>query len=340
MRSSRHVAWNAGLAALLLASCAAPESAEALPLPDDPYVLVLGTAQDGGLPQIGCEDASCRAARATGAGRRRVASLLIVDPASGSRWLVDATPDLPEQAELARGHPPTRRAEGPRPPLFDGILLTHAHTGHYTGLVHLGREAYGARALPVHASPRMAEFLRTNGPWSEMVRDGHVTLLVLEPGGEALRLGERITVEPFRVPHRDELSDTLAFLIRGPERSVLYVPDADRFEGWSPPLESLLARADAALLDGTFFSGDEVPGRDLSKIPHPFVAQSIERFAALPARERAKIRFTHLNHTNPAADPASPEAARVRAAGMAIARDGDVIPLGADEAAPSEPGVR
>src|SRR5262245_19762455 len=76
-----------------------------------PYVLVLGTAQDGGLPQIGCDDENCRAARADPARRRLVTSILLCDPRDGRRWLFDCTPDLAEQVERARGHPATRKVE-------------------------------------------------------------------------------------------------------------------------------------------------------------------------------------------------------------------------------------
>jgi len=313
----------------------APACASATPAPDSPdaaapYVLVLGTAQDGGLPQIGCAREHCRLARAEPRRRRLVTSILLVDPRSSRRYLFDATPDLPEQVELAAGHPPTRsaalRPAGGRPPLFDGVFLTHAHMGHYAGLLYLGPEVYGARGLPVHASERMGAFLRENGPWSLLVETGIIELATLRPG-EPVRLADDLVVTPIAVPHREELSDVLAFVIRGPRRSLLYLPDIDEWERWDRPVEELLAGVDAALVDGTFFDGGELPERDLSEIPHPFIADSIERFGALPASERAKVHFTHLNHSNPAADPASEAAARVRASGMAVATEAMRIAL-------------
>lgn len=299
---------------------------------DAPYVLVLGTAQDGGLPQIGCACANCAAARSDPARARLVTSLLVVDPRTGARFLIDATPDLPAQIERAAEHPPTRRLEGARPPLVDGVFLSHAHIGHYLGLVWFGREVYGARDLPVHATARMSAFLRENGPWSLLVETGAIALETLEPG-RAVVVGESLEIVPFAVPHREEYSDTLGFLVRGPSRSLLYIPDIDKWErldegvrhggpASEPTIEAWLADADVALLDGTFYSGDEVPGRDLAEIPHPFLVESCARFAPLPAAERAKIRFTHLNHSNPAADETSDAAAAIRAAGMGVAREG------------------
>jgi len=294
----------------------------------EPYVLVLGTAQDGGLPQLGCDEPACRAAREDPARRRLVASLLLVDPRTQRRWLFDATPDLAEQLELARDHPPGRRAGAGRPPLFDGVFLTHAHVGHYLGLALLGREAYAAQGQRVFASRRMAEFLATNGPWDLLVSQGHVGLEPLEPGRE-VELAPDLRVLPIEVPHRGERSDTLGFVVRGPERSLLYIPDIDKWERWERKIEDLLAEVDVALLDGTFFADGEVAGRSMAEVPHPFLRESLARFARLDERERRKILFTHLNHTNPAADELGAAAAEVRAAGMAVAREGMMLSLGA-----------
>jgi len=268
----------------------------------------------------------CRAAHKDPSRRRLVTSLLLAEPGSGRRWLFDCTPDVREQMELAASHPPGRDLPGPRPPLVEGIFLTHAHMGHYTGLMHFGREAYGAKQTPVHATPRFCEFLRQNGPWSLLVESGH---LRLEPlvGAEPVVLSDDLRVRALSVPHRDELSDTVAFLIEGPNRKALYLPDIDKWERWSTPIEEVLAGVDYALLDGAFFAPDEIPGRDINEIPHPLVIESIERFASLPEAERAKVHFTHLNHTNPVCDPSSAAAARVRQAGMQVAREGLLLEL-------------
>ncbi len=314
------------LALLLLAPGCALAPPAASPARGAPYVVVLGTAQDGGLPQIGCLLACCRAAREAPARSRLVTALLLVDPRSGKRFLFDATPDIAEQVERSRGHPPDRALEGPRPPLFDGVFLTHAHMGHYAGLLELGREAYGSAGLVVHASERMEGFLRSNAPWSALFAEGGARIERLTPG-EPVALGDELSVTPLAVPHREEFSDTLAFRIDGPARSLLFAPDTDAWERWSPPIEEHLRAVDLALVDGTFYDDGEVPGRDLSTIPHPFIRTSLERFAGLPESERAKVRFLHLNHTNPACDPGSAASARIRAAGMAVARDGEVLGL-------------
>jgi pyrroloquinoline quinone biosynthesis protein B len=319
--------------ACLPAGCAGP--APRASSDTAPYALVLGTAQDGGLPQIGCVRPCCTAARSDPQRRRLVAALLIADPGSGRRWLIDATPDIGAQVERARGHPAARSVEataGPisapagvlsnRPALFDGVFLTHAHMGHVAGLLQFGREAYAARGLPVHGSARMLDWLQGNQPWSLLLSDGVLLPRVLVPG-ESVALTDRLTITALPVPHRDELTDTLAFLVRGPERSLLYLPDVDAWDRWDTPLAALLAGVDVALIDGTFFSDGELPGRSLAAIPHPFIEDTLARLAELPPGLRAKLRFTHLNHSNPAADPDSEAARRVREAGAAVAIEGE-----------------
>lgn len=285
-----------------------------------PYIIVLGTAQDGGLPQIGCTEARCTAARADHSKRRLVASLLIADPRTGKRWLIDATPDIREQVELARNHPATRELEGTRPPLFDGIFLTHAHTGHYTGLIHLGRPAYGSKNVPVYGSARMCDFLKQNGPWDLLVKNNNIDVRKMEPD-QPFTLGENLTITPFLVPHRAEYTDTFGFIVRGPNRSLLYIPDIDKWERWERPVTEVVASVDVALIDGTFNEDGEIPGRSMADIPHPFIQESMDLFQKLPREERNKIHFTHLNHTNPATDLNGAAGTLIKEQGMSVASD-------------------
>ena len=277
--------------------------------------VVLGMAQDGGVPHIGCRQERCEAARRDPSRRERVASLGLVD--GDRRFLIDATPDLPSQvASLDPGRPASR-------PIVDGILLTHAHIGHYTGLMYLGREALGAQAVPVWATPRMARFLRENGPWSQLVALGNIALKEMEPGRE-MALTERLRVTPLLVPHRDELSDTVGFRIQGPSRALLYIPDIDKWERWDRGLPEEVAGVDWALLDGTFEDPAELPGRSRAEIPHPLVGETVARLG--PPPRRAQVLFIHLNHTNRLLR----DEAAVRslgAKGFAVARDGQELEL-------------
>lgn len=310
----------------LLAAFAAAGAAAQAPAPQTPYVLVLGTAQDGGIPHLGGHAAPDEAARRDPAQRRLVASLLVVDPASERRWLIDASPDLAAQLDRAEAVAPLRTVAAGRPPIVDGVFLTHAHVGHYLGLAQFGREIYAADRLPVWGSQRMRDFLSTNGPWEQLVRLHQIELRPLS-AGEAVALAPGLTITPFHVPHRDEYTDTFGFEIRGPSRAVLYVPDIDKWERWEERIEARIARVDVALLDATFFGDGELPGRAMSEVPHPFVVESIARFAKLPESERRKVVFTHLNHSNPAALPGTPERQAIEAAGLRVAEEMERIDL-------------
>jgi pyrroloquinoline quinone biosynthesis protein B len=271
--------------------------------------ILLGTAQDGGLPQAGCTCDHCRAARADPALRRLVACLGLVDRSSRQSWLIDATPDFREQVhalhELA-----------PDCPLV-GIALTHAHVGHYAGLIHLGREVWDTRRLPVYASASMARFLEDNAPWSQLVALGNIELRPLAPE-EAVALNPRLSLLPLLVPHRDEFADTLAFVVRGRNRRLFYCPDIDTWGRWDRDLRSFVTGIDVALLDGTFFSADELPGRDLAEIPHPLVTDTARRLAAVDC----DLRLIHLNHSNPLHQP-GPERDWLAERGIGVGAFGD-----------------
>lgn len=289
-----------------------------------PYVVVLGVAQDGGRPQAGCTRTCCAAAWEKPELRRNVASLAIVDPSSGERWIVDATPDFARQLRALDAVAPPRSPA--KPPALDGILLTHAHAGHYLGLAQLGREVLGASKVPVLAMPRMCAYLGANGPWSQLVQIDNIVLVELADGARR-PLNARLAIVPFRVPHRDEYSETVGFRIEGPTQSVVWLPDVDKWEKWETPIETLVQGADVAYLDGTFYANGEIPNRDMSEIPHPFIVESMRRLAPLAPSERAKVRFVHLNHTNPALDPGSDAAKAIEAAGFRIAREGERVEL-------------
>jgi pyrroloquinoline quinone biosynthesis protein B len=279
-----------------------------------PSAVVLGVAQDGGVPHAGCRQPLCAAARSDPARKRLVASLALFDPAAGKRFLIDATPDFAEQMERLGGRP-------------DGILLTHAHIGHYLGLAQLGREVLGARKVPVYCTPSMARFLRDHKPWSRLVERENIAVREIEPGVE-VELTPALRVTAIRVPHRDEDSDTVAFLVRGPDRKVLWLPDIDKWEKWDRSLRELLDDPSlTAFLDGTFFSADEVGGRSLAEIPHPLVPETAALLESEP-RPRARVFFVHLNHTNRLlwdGEAVSPLETR----GFGVATQGQVVPLAA-----------
>lgn len=309
------------LTLFLLAVPCLPLRAQPAMASTGPYLIVLGIAQDGGVPQAGSQE---HPGWADPRFRRRVASLGLVDRASGQRWMIDATPDFREQLRTLDDMAPVEGTPG-----LSGIFLTHAHMGHYAGLMHLGHESMGARGVVVHVMPRMQVYLRSNGPWSQLVERGNIVLQTLEEGVPA-RLTGRLTVTPFTVPHRQEYSEVVGFRIDGPKRSVVYVPDIDSWTEWDTAgrrLEDLIASVDVAYVDGTFYADGEIPGRDMSGFPHPFITVSMERLRALPPQERARVRFIHLNHTNPALWSDTKARRKVEELGFRVAEEGEQIDL-------------
>jgi pyrroloquinoline quinone biosynthesis protein B len=245
-------------------------------------IVVLGIAQDAGIPHLGCEQPLCWSIRSGGRKPERVASIGIVNRSLRKAYLIDATPDLPSQLhDLTGGSPP------------DGILLTHAHIGHYTGLMYLGRESIDAKGVPVYATDRMHRFLRDNAPWSLLVSRANIGLRPL-PVGQAFDLDAGLRVTAYAVPHRDEFTDTVGFLIEGPAKKALYIPDIDQWQKWPRRIRDLADKVDLAFLDGTFASADEIPGRSIADIPHPLMPATRD----LLRGTRAQLWFVHLNHTN------------------------------------------
>ncbi len=327
MMATRSIAASFAVLLLSLAGCAPgpPEPATASTVPGDarPYVVALGTVQDGGLPHAACRCPRCVAARDDPNRRRSVAGLAVVLPASERIFLIDATPDIRGQLDFVRDLVDTPADGMDRSPV-DGVLLTHAHLGHYTGLAFFGFEAVHTRGLPVYCSESMAAFLGSNGPWDQLVRMENIELRVVDPG-TPFEIGDGVSAIPIAVPHRDEFTNTLGFELRGPQRSLLYVPDTDGWNTWDPTIEQRAERVDVALLDGSFYSAAELPGRDLSAIGHPLIVDSMQRLASQAVETR--ILFTHLNHSNPALDPDGPQREEIERQGFAVLAEGQRFPL-------------
>jgi len=276
-----------------------------------PYVVILGVGQDAGVPQMGCDSPFCREAWGNPKLRQMVSSLALVDPETKSRWIFDATPDLPEQLEVLK------RQTRDRSNNITGIFLTHAHIGHYTGLMYLGRESMNSHDVSVFAMPRMKVLLEQNAPWSQLVTVKNIAIKPLVDKLET-RLNERLTVEPFLVPHRDEFSETVGFRIRSETKTLIFIPDIDKWEKWSTSLEDLIRASDILLLDGTFYADGEI-SRPMSEVPHPFVIETMNLLRQLPLKERSKVYFIHFNHSNPLVQGNMKKIRDVRSRGFRVA---------------------
>lgn len=281
---------------------------------------ILGTVQDGGSPHIGCQKECCATLFLEPDNSRKVVSLGVVDHENQKSYLFEATPDLPAQLKMLKN---VAHHEKETP---DGIFMTHAHIGHYAGLMYLGREALGAKNVPVYAMPKMQSFLENNGPWNQLVHLKNIVILPLE-NEKTTVLTNNIRVTPFTVPHRDEYSETVGFTIEGPDKSILFIPDIDKWSKWEKDIIEEVKKVDLAFLDATFFDGDEINTRNIAEIPHPFVVESMALFKDLPETERAKIHFIHFNHTNGLLTPNSDPQKKVLAQGFHVAAFGQTVQL-------------
>ena len=248
-------------------------------------LVVLGTLQDGSSPHMGCVKSCCTTERPND----YVVSLGVID--ESKHFLFDASPDIVSQTNYLQSISPAKKLE---------IFLTHAHMGHYAGLIHLGRESANTKKTPVYAMPRMAKFLRNNGPWSQLIGLENISIQPIQIKSP-VSVSPRLTVTPLVVPHRDEFSETVGYLIAGQSKHALYIPDIDKWDLWDIDINELITQVDYAFLDATFFEDGEI-SRPMSEVPHPFIEESIKRFKSLAIEEKNKIYFIHLNHTNPTRD--------------------------------------
>ncbi len=182
---------------------------------------------------------------------------------------------------------------------ISGILLTHAHIGHYAGLMYLGREAMNTKDIPVYGMPRMREFLRNNGPWSQLVNIKNIDIRNLAKDS-TVYLNDRIWVTPFIVPHRDEYSETVGFRISTKTLNVIFIPDINKWDKWDKDIAQVVKDNDLVFIDGTFFKESELSGMKMQEVPHPFIEETMNLLSTLSDKDKSKVHFIHMNHTNPA----------------------------------------
>jgi pyrroloquinoline quinone biosynthesis protein B len=302
------------IAVALVAGCAHSQTAmsDSTAGQPTPYLYILGVTQDAGYPQAGCYAPHCLPGWQTPGGQRGAVSLGLVT--ASNKYLFEATPGLPSQLYALEQEAPSSSHP------LSGVFVTHAHIGHYAGLMFFGHEAMGANRLPVYAMPRMHDFLHNNGPWSQLVGFNNISLRMLA-NNRAVTV-DGVSVTPFIVPHRDEFSETVGYRISSATKSAVFIPDINKWSDWSEDLISVIASVDYALIDAAFFADGELPGRDMSRIPHPFVAETMTLLESLDERQRDKVWFIHMNHTNPLLRADSKETRSVEAAGYHVAREG------------------
>jgi len=269
---------------------------------------VLGVVQDGGLPHLGSNKLCCDETQS----KRHVTSLMLINNKNNYSYLFDASPDINEQLNFMGDRIKKD---------LKGIFLTHAHIGHYTGLMYFGREALNSKLINVYAMPRMKKFLEQNGPWSQLVSLENILITELNNNSK-ISVDSNVIIQPFEVPHRPEFSETVGYKIYKKKKKALFIPDIDKWYLWDKSIIEEIKKVDYALVDATFYDSKEVNYRDISEIPHPFVIESMELFDSLNEKEKNKIYFIHLNHTNPLLDKQSYQYKYVISKGYNVAEEG------------------
>ncbi len=283
-------------------------------------LIILGVAQDAGYPQLNCYQPHCQAGWADAKNKKYATSMALIDHQGQQKYLFEATPDIREQMHQLHSHAPDETYP------LNGVFLTHAHMGHYTGLMHMGHEAAGTKNVPVYVMPKFKKYLENNGPWSQLVKLNNIVLHQLQ-NETSIQLSSQINVKPLLVPHRDEYSETVGYVISGPNKSALFIPDINKWQLWEKDIETEISKVDYALLDATFFANGEIPNRDMSEIPHPFVEESLQLFKDLSVKDKAKVYFIHFNHTNPLLNLTSEATKQVKSKGFQVAYRGMKLSL-------------
>ena len=272
---------------------------------------ILGVVQDGGMPHLGNNKTCCENIKQD----KYVTSLMLMNNENNESFLFDASPDINKQLNFMGDRIKKD---------LKGIFLTHAHIGHYTGLMYFGREALNSKLVNVYAMPRMKKFLEENGPWSQLVSLQNISIIELSNESK-ISIDSNVIVQPVEVPHRAEFSETVGYKIYGPNKTALFIPDIDKWYLWEKSIIDEIKQVDYAIIDATFYNSKEVNYRDISEIPHPFVTESMDLFDSIDIKEKNKIYFIHLNHTNPLINKDSDQYKLVRSKGYNVAEEGMTV---------------
>ena len=283
---------------------------------DNIVLKILGTAQDGGYPHIGCKQKCCKNAWADSNEKRLVASVAIIDSNLKECWIIDASPDIKFQINMIMDFLDIDYC-----PKIRGVFLTHAHMGHYAGLLDFGKETMNTSAVPIYAMPKMNDFIKSNSAFDFLIKSNNIVLNEIK--GD-VKLNKDIFIKPFLVSHRNEMSETVGYKICSDRNNIVYLPDIDSWEDPYIDIINIIKSNDVLIIDGTFYQLDELEKRDISSVPHPTIRESLDKFSVLDISDRNKIYFTHLNHTNPVIQDSNIKNDLILS-GYHIANDGDTF---------------
>jgi len=288
-------------------------------------IVLLGNCQDGGIPHAGCFLKCCLPAYEHRVLHRHPVALGVLGD-DRTFHLFEATPNLPHQIYLFNNYlnlkPPIRKP--------DQVFITHAHFGHIQGLGFFGRETLNAKDIKVHTSDAVHKFIQNTPAWNIVVDNLEFVQFDNMDQANFPKAGFKVT--PIFIPHRQDMSDTVAFTIETNEGyRILFLPDHDTWEETLGKVKCTTIREwfqklqiDVALIDATFFTKTELASKRMMKIPHPSVKESCERLGPR-RRDDPRVVFIHLNHTNPLHRLDSPEAKYVLDLGWEIGWEGQTF---------------
>jgi len=283
-------------------------------------ITVLGSSAGGGFPQWNCNCRNCAGVRAgTLRALPRTQSSIFVQGADTDGLLFNASPDILEQI---RAHPTLQPARSVRDTAIAAVVLMDGQIDHATGLFMLRERG---RPLPLWCTDPVAEDLTQGNPVlrvlqhycgiarESIVPDGRPFSVPGVPDLQLRAFALSSKAAPYS-PHRNApvAGDNIGMLITHGRRSAFYAPGLGEI---TPALFDTMCGCDAVLVDGTFWTDDEMIGlglstktaRDIGHLPQSGAGGMIEWLDRLPARTRRLL--IHVNNTNPILDEDSPERA-------------------------------
>lgn len=303
-------------------------------------ITVLGASAGGGFPQWNCNCRNCAGVRSgTVRAKPRTQSSIFVRGDGADGVLFNASPDILEQI---RSRPSLQPARSIRDTAIAGVVLMDGQIDHSTGLFMLRERGV---ALPLWCTDPVEQDLSIGNPVLRVLShfcgvqrhrialDGSPFEIPGAAGLEFRAMPLSSKAAPYS-PHRDDPvpGDNIGMLIRdrASGRSAFYAPGLGEI---SPAVFDAMAGADAVLVDGTFWTDDEMitlglskkTARDIGHLPQSGAGGMVEWLDRLPARTRRLL--IHINNTNPILDEDSPERAELARHHVEVCEDGMEITL-------------
>ena len=304
-------------------------------------ITILGSAAGGGFPQWNCNCRNCAGVRSGSVrAKARTQSSIFVRPDDAvDGVLFNASPDILEQI---RSHPVLQPARALRDTAIAGVVLMDGQVDHATGLFMLRERG---SPLPLWCTDPVAEDLTEGNPVLRVLShycgvqrervalDGSPFTVPGVAGLSFRALPLTSKAAPYS-PHRDHPvpGDNVGITVTDQRsgKSLFYAPGLGDI---TPPVFDAMASADAVLVDGTFWTDDEMVAlgisrkyaREIGHLPQSGAGGMIEWMAKLPAATRRLL--IHINNTNPILDEDSAERAALTRAGIEVCEDGMAISL-------------